>query len=233
MIWLGLVLFLLIVMVWIGLSKLHIHMFFSRVKDNDHFLIHVKMLGGLISYRMDIPVIQYRGLLDGFVLKVKTMMNVPENEIEHKQKQQYTPERISDLYQWGKRLLAHVKEFTDWLRHTLMHVKCSEFRWDTRLGIGDAAETALATGMLWAVKSTMFGYIFQYVHLEAKPQLSIQPQYNRLEFSTEFSCHANIRLGFLFYSMLQLVWRIIKTKHGIKTWINVIFRTKVPEEQPA
>lgn len=233
MIWLGLILFLVIVVVWIGLSHLRIHMFFSRVKDNDYFFVHIKMLGGLISYRMNIPIIEYRGLCGGFLLKVKTLMRVPKDEMQHKQKQQYTPERISDLYHWGKQLLAHVKEFTDWLHHTLMHVKCSEFRWDTRLGIGDAAETALATGTLWAVKSTMFGYIFQYVHLKTKPKLSIQPQYNKMEFSTEFSCRANIRIGFLFYSMLLLVWRIIRTKRGLKTWKKALFRAKAAKEQHA
>jgi hypothetical protein len=233
MIWLWLIVFLVLVGVWIGLSHLRIHMFFSRVKDNDHFFVHFKMLGGLISYRLDVPIIEYRGLYGGIIIKAKTLMHIPKDEMQHKQKEQYTPERISDLYKWGKELLSHVKEFTEWLHHTLMHVKCSEFRWDTRLGIGDAPETALATGMLWVVKSTIFGYIFQYVHLETKPKLTIQPQYNKMEFSTEFSCRANIRIGYIVYSMLHLVWRIIKTKRGLITWTKAFFRAKAAKEQPA
>jgi hypothetical protein len=225
MIWLGLVIFLIAVMVWFGLRRLHVHMFFSRVKDNDHFFVHLKLLGGLISYKMDVPILEYRGVYGGIIVKMKSIMRIRNKELQpKKQKQEFTPERISDMYHWGRVLLAHVKEFTSWLQQMLTHVKCTEFRWDTRLGIGDAAETALATGMLWAVKSTLFGYIFQYVHLETKPKLSIQPQYNRPEFSTEFSCHASIRIGFLVYSMLVLVWRIMKSKGGLRTWRNVIFR---------
>jgi hypothetical protein len=224
MIWLWVVTFLVIVMVWVGLSHLHIHIYFSRVKDNDHFFVHLKLLGGLISYKMDVPILEYRGVCSGIVFRMKSIMRIPKKEMQQKQKQELTPERISDMYHWGKRLLAHVKEFTTWFHHMLTHVKCTELRWDTRLGIGDAAETALATGMLWAVKSTLFGYIFQYVHLETKPKISIQPRYNHPEFSTEFSCHANIRIGFLFYSMLALVWRIMKSKGGLKTWKNVLFR---------
>ncbi|MEX2462135.1 MAG: DUF2953 domain-containing protein [Paenibacillaceae bacterium] len=230
MIWLGLVLFVVIVVVWIGLSHLHIQLFFSRVKDNDYFFVHFKMLGGLITYRMDIPLVEYRGVFRGIIVKIRRSMRLPKNENQHKQKQQFTPERISDIYHWGKHLLAHLMDFTVWLRHTLMHVKCSEFRWDTRLGIGDAAETALATGMLWAVKSTAFGYIFQYVHLQAKPKLSIQPQYNHPEFSTELSCRANIRIGYLFFSLLLLVWRIMKSKGGLKIWQRVLSRPqRVPQ----
>lgn len=233
MIWLILLILFVIAVVWICLSCLRIHMFFSRVKDNDHFFVHLKMLGGLISYKLDIPIIEYRGLYGGILIKAKTLMHIPKDEMEHKQKQEFTPERIADIYHWGKELMAHVREFTDWLHHTLMHVKCSEFRWDTRLGIGDAAQTAMATGTLWAVKSTLFGYIFQYVHLETKPKLTIQPQYNQMEFSTEFSCRANIRIGFLFYSMLLLAWRIMKTERGLITWTKALFRAKAAKGQPA
>jgi hypothetical protein len=222
MIWIGLVLILLVVVIWIGLSHLHVQLYFSRVKDDDHFFIDIKAIGGLVHYRLDVPLIEYRGVCGGILVKLGTLAS--EDHLQHKQKKHFTPERISDMYHLGKKLLAHVIAFTEWLHHTLTHVKCSEFRWDTRLGIGDAAETALATGMLWAVKSTLFGYIFQYVHLETKPKLSIQPQYNHAEFSTEFSCQANIRIGFLFYSMLLLLWRIVKSKGGLKTWQNLIFR---------
>jgi hypothetical protein len=223
MIWLWLVLFLLAVVVWISLTHLEVHLYCSRVKDNDHFFAEFKVLGGLFSRRLEVPFVEYRGIFGGILVKMWTL-GAPQDQLQDVQKQRLTPERISDMYRWGKRLLKHVKEFTKWLHHTLTHVKCSEFRWDTRLGIGDAAETALATGMLWAVKSTLFGYIFQYVHLETKPMLSIKPQYNHMEFSTEFSCHANIRIGFLIFSLLVLVWRIMKSKGGLKTWQTFISR---------
>jgi hypothetical protein len=229
MIWLGLVLFLVAVVVWISLSRLRVQLYFSRVKDNDHFFAEFKVLGGLFSRRLEIPYIEYRGIFGGIFVKMVKLgaMGAQQDHLQDVQKQHLTPERISDMYHWGKRLLKHVKDFTEWLRHTLTHVKCSEFRWDTRLGIGDAAETALATGMLWAVKSTLFGYIFQYVHLETKPKLSIQPQYNHTEFSSEFSCHANIRIGFLIFSLLVLVWRIMKSKGGLKFWQTIFRRPRV------
>jgi len=197
-------------------------MYFSRVKDNDRFFAEFKLLGGLFTKRLEVPFIQYQGIFAGIVVKMGTKGK--QGQLENVQKQRFTPERISDLYQWSKQLLMHVREFTEWLRHTLTYVKCSEFRWETRLGVGDAAETALATGMLWAVKSTLFGYIFQYVHLRAKPKLTIQPQYNHMEFSTEFSCHARIRLGLLVFSMLVLGWRIIRSKGGLRAWKRVFFK---------
>jgi hypothetical protein len=224
MIWLGVVLFLLVVMLWISLSHVHIQLYFSRAKDNDHSFIDVKVLGGLFSYRLDIPFVEYHDVFSGFLVKARSIMSLPKDQLEQKQKHQFTPERISDIYHWAKRLLAHVKGFTNWLRHMLTHVKCNELRWVTRIGVGDAPETALVVGLLWAVKSTMFGYIFQYVILETKPRISIQPQYNHTEFSTEFSCHAKVRIGFLFFSLLLLLWRIVKSKNGLKTWLGVLFR---------
>jgi hypothetical protein len=223
MIWLGLVLFLVAVVLWISLSHIHLQLYFSRVKDNDHFFIDFKMLGGLVSYHLDIPFVEYRGVFSGVLVKAQSIMSLPKDHLQQKHKE-ITPERISDLYHWGKRLLAHVKDFTSWLRQVLTHVKCNELRWVTRIGIGDAPETAMAVGLLWAVKSTMFGYIFQYVILQTKPIISIQPHYNHSEFSSEFSCHVKVRIGFLFFALLLLLWRVLKSKNGLKTWQGVLFR---------
>jgi hypothetical protein len=211
------------VVLWISLSHVHLQFYFSRVKDNDHFFIDFKMLGGLVSYHVDIPFVEYGGIYSGVLVKMQSIMSLPKDQLQHKHKQ-ITPEHISDIYQWAKRLLAHVKGFTNWLRHMLTHVKCNELRWVTRIGVGDAPETAIAVGMLWAMKSTLFGYIFQYVILQTKPKISIQPYYNHTEFSTEFSCHVKVRLGFLFFSLLLLLWRIVKSKDGLKTWQGVLFR---------
>jgi hypothetical protein len=223
MTWLGIITLLAIVVILMMLSHLHLQFYFSRVKENDHFFVKAKIFGGIISYSLEVPYVQYQGICDGILVKLG-IMGARQEHLHQKQKQQVTPERISDMYHWAKRLLTHVVEFTSWLRHTLTHVKCTELRWETRLGIGDAAETAMAVGALWAVKSSLFGYVFQYVHLNAKPKVSIQPQYkNEAEFSMEISCHTKIRIGSLLFSSLQLLWRIIKSKDGLKTWQSVIF----------
>jgi hypothetical protein len=223
MTWLGIITLLAIVVILMMLSHLHLHFYFSRVKENDHFIIKAKMFGGLLSYCLEVPYVQYKGVCGGILVKLG-IMGAHQEHLHHKQKQQFTPERIPDMYHWAKRLLAHVVEFTSWLRQTLTHVKCTEFRWETRLSLGDAAQTAMAVGTLWALKSSLFGYIFQYVRLDAKPHVSIQPQYqNEAEFSMELSCHTKIRIGSLLLSSLLLLWRIMKTKDGLKTWQNVIF----------
>jgi hypothetical protein len=223
MTWLGIITLLAIVVILMMLSHLHMQFYFSRVKENDHFFVKAKVFGGIISYCLEVPYEQYKGMCGGILVRLG-FMNIRQKPSQHKKKQKFSPERISDVYHWGKRLLTHVVQFTDWLRHTLTYVKCTELRWETRLSVGDAAETAMAVGALWAVKSSIFGYIFQYVHLDAKPNVSIQPQYkNEAEFSMEFSCHTKIRLGLLLFSSLQLLWRIIKTEDGLKTWSNVIF----------
>jgi hypothetical protein len=223
MTWLGIITLLAIVVILIMLSHLHLQFYFSRVKGNDHFFVKAKLFGGMISYGLEVPYDQYKGIYSAILVKLG-IMGAQHEHMHYKQKQQFTPERMSDMYHWAKRLLTHVVDITSWLRQTLTHVKCTELRWETRLGVGDAAQTAMAVGALWAVKSSLFGYIFQYVHLDAKPNVSIQPQYkNEAEFSMEFSCHTKIRIGSILFSSLLLLWRIVKTKDGLKTWQSVIF----------
>jgi hypothetical protein len=223
MTWLGIITLLAIVVILVMLSHLHLQFYFSRVKENDHFAVKAKVFGGLISYCLEVPYEQYKGICGGILVKLG-FIRIPEKHLHHKKKKPFTLERIVDMYHRAKRLLTHVVDITGWLRHTLTYVKCTELRWETRLGIGDAAQTAMAVGALWAVKSSLFGYVFQYVHLDAKPNVSIQPQYkNEAEFSMEFSCHAKIRIGLLLFSSLQLLWRIMKTEDGLKNWQTAIF----------
>jgi hypothetical protein len=223
MTWFGIITLLAILVILMMLSHLHLQFYFSRVNENDHFSVKAKVFGGLISYCLEVPYEQYKGICGGILVKLG-FIKIPEKHSHHKKKKPFKLERITDMYHRAKRLLAHVVDIGGWLRHTLTYVKCTELRWETRLGIGDAAQTAMAVGTLWAVKSSLFGYIFQYVHLDAKPNVSIQPQYkNEAEFSMEFSCHTKIRIGLLFFSSLQLLWRIMKTENGLKTWQNTIF----------
>ncbi|MDB5054399.1 MAG: hypothetical protein JWM44_2449 [Bacilli bacterium] len=221
MIWIWLVLIIACVAIVLFICHLRIWMFFSRMKDNDYLFIEIKAFG-FLRYRYEIPYIQYHSLWGGILVKMGTTMAATQHELHDKQKQQLTPHRISKIFHWGKKLLAHVFEYTAWLKQTLMHVKCTEFRWDTRVGIGDAAETALTTGVIWAVKSSLFGYVFHYVKLDTKPIISVQPQYNDMEFSTKLSCVAKIRIGYMLFAFLRLFVRILKTKDGVRVWRNIL-----------
>jgi hypothetical protein len=220
--WVMLILFGLVLLV--GLSYLRIHLLFSRVKDNDLFSVQFKLLGGLLKFCIVVPYDQYRGVCSGILIKLGAMGKRQENHAP-KPKQQFTPERLSDWFQWAKRALSHVDEVTDGLRDLFTHVKCTEFRWDTRLGVGDAPETAVATGMLWALKSSIIGFVFHYVVLDTKPKVTIQPEYNDMAFSTKLSCHAKIRLGHIFLSVIRFAVRILTSKGSLKSWQKILTKT--------
>jgi hypothetical protein len=224
MAWVLVVLILFGLVLLVGLSYLRIHFFFSRVKDHDLLSVQFKLLRGLLKFCIVVPYDQYRGVCSGILIKLGALGKKQKSKPD-KPKQPFSPERLSDLFQWAKRALSHVDEVTDWLRDMFAHVKCSEFRWDTRLGVGDAAETAVATGMLWALKSSIIGFIFHYVVLEVKPQVTIQPQYNDTAFTTELSCHAKIRLGHIFLSVFRLGVRIVRSKGSLKSWQKILSKT--------
>jgi hypothetical protein len=219
--WVLVILILFGLVLLVGLSYLRIHFLFSRVKDNDLLSVQFKLLGGLLKFCIVVPYEQYRGVCSGILIKLGALGKKQESKPD-KPKQQFSPERLSELFQWAKRALSHVDEVTDWLRDMVTHMKCSEFRWDTRIGVGDAAETAVATGMLWALKSSIIGFVFHYVVLQTKPMVTIQPQYNNMTFTTALSCDAKIRLGHIILSVFRLGWRIIRSKGSLKSWQKIL-----------
>ncbi len=105
---------------------------------------------------------------------------------------------------------------------TLCRFHCTELTWETRIGAGDAPETAVSTGAAWAVKSAMLAVIYRAVAFDIRPLVSVTPKYNQIEFATEFSCRLKVRVFSLLASMSLLLKRLGKIKGGWKMWHRVL-----------
>lgn len=181
----------------------------------------IRALFGLVSLRYDIPLIQFISLTRGVQVKVgEENKNIPMEDKEDDAT--ITWEKINNSYDKFMKFLSEVSDYFYWLKQTMAKIHVTEFNWYTRLGIGEAPETAIATGMAWAVKSTVAGWLFQFVKLRKAPQLSVVPMYNRTLFSTELSCITKIRTGNAIIAGLKLLVRMIKAKGGIRRWQNIL-----------
>jgi hypothetical protein len=77
-----------------------------------------------------------------------------------------------------------------------------EIAWRTRLGTGDALSTALGSGLLWTVKSTFSTLLQQRYRLSQLPQMDVVPEFEAVEFVTDFRCIFHLTLG-------QIMWRAV------------------------
>lgn len=76
----------------------------------------------------------------------------------------------------------------------------------TELGLGDAAETAVASGLVWSLKGTVLSTLSYYFNVEkARPVLVVIPNYNNPNYlRIDYSCIFEFRLGHIIIVIYQL-----------------------------
>jgi len=67
--------------------------------------------------------------------------------------------------------------------------------WRTELGTGDAAATAVLTGVLWALKSALVGFLARERAFLRRPEIRVLPDYRRTVLAFEISCIFRFTLG--------------------------------------
>jgi hypothetical protein len=228
MVWVWVLLGLVILIVIAALSGVRTHIVYTRVHQDDHLNIEIKALFGLVRYCYSLPSIKFEGLARGISIETEHTSNIP---IPNKQAQSSKGEinidqrAVLNWYEKFNALIHHVVGFQHWLVNTLTHTRCTRINWYTDIGLEDAAETAITTGLIWGLKTSILGVFFNKIKLEAQPQLSVIPQFNQSVFRTQFDCLLMIRMGYAIFAGMRLFVRISKVKGGIRTWKNAVTKT--------
>jgi hypothetical protein len=222
--WLLLIAFIILFAIFVS-SNISGEFYFSRAQNNDQLVVEAKALFGLIRFRFEVPIIKFKNFAEGILIKAEAV-NKTNSALVGKEKQHITKDQIIDFYHKGKLLLQNTLNMYGWMKETLCRVQCTKFIWTTRVGIGDAPETAITAGIVWGIKSSLAGFILQYFSLRTKPRLSVIPQYNQPQFIMELSFAGKIRVYHAIWAAFRLFSKIIKVKGGVRAWYQVIFKSK-------
>ena len=99
----------------------------------------------------------------------------------------------------------------------LRDAECTEFRWKTDIGLEDAALTAVAAGVCWAVTSSVVGWGSRFVRRVVRPDVRIRPVYGKTVFSTELSVAIRIRMYRLAIEVLRAMAGSVLPAAGAST----------------
>lgn len=222
-IWLGSILvLLLLVLTLILLSKITFHIKLKKENKDETILIDVTLLFGLLTYHYRIPALGLNKLQDGLWVEnnssdnfFKTHTSAGEQEID-KEKVNLWAEQFRDM-------IRATRGLKKWLNTTLRRVTLVSMEWSTNVALTDAAHTATLTGALWALKTTLIGWLSYHISLRQRPKLFVVPVFGGSPlFSTELNCTAEIRLGNAVYAGMVLVVRVLKVKGGVKKWRSLL-----------
>ncbi|MGC4376088.1 DUF2953 domain-containing protein [Fictibacillus sp. Mic-4] len=186
-------------------SKLTVQVYFSREKNNDHLRIKLR-LWGILSYTQEIPIIKFDPKDKAVVLKQEKhagQKTIAEN------KKKITIAEIIDGIEQFKRFLTHIAGFYTIIKRFLQKVTVKNIEWHSRIGLGDAASTAIAAGAMWGVKGNALGMLYRLVKVKGRPNLSVHPLFQGTTVQTRMSCMISFRIGQAIVVMIQLLkhWR--------------------------
>lgn len=214
--------FLVILAITVILSPVTIHAHFQRNGHNDDAEIDIKAIFGLLKYHHKIPIIKFTG--SSLLVKEEVSTKNPGVNTWKQYNEEINADKVAKGIEKFKHILQITKNLKRWVKQTLMKVEILEWKWNTSIGTGDAMWTAMSTGMVWSVKTSILGFFSQLVKLKAEPNMSVQPVYQHNVFTTEWSCKAKLSYGHAILAAIQLYIRMKKSKGGIKIWKKLLFK---------
>ncbi|WP_338551773.1 DUF2953 domain-containing protein [Paenibacillus sp. KS-LC4] len=193
-----------------------------RKGELDHIDVRIVGLYGLLHYKVKIPQLK----LQGATIRLHEQISTKQAGVEHSKEQQgkIDAENVQRFIEKMKHALEVTENLRGWVRQLLKKVQLTEWKWSTTVGVGDAMWTAMTTGAVWSIKTTMLGVISQFVLLKADPVLQVQPVYQGTYFQTEWQCTAKLSMFHAVKSGLSLLFRLKKGSHGLQMWHQILFK---------
>jgi hypothetical protein len=115
------------------------------------------------------------------------------------------------------------------LRYLGRRTRCSHLRLWTEVGSSDAMETALLSGVCWAVIGVGLGYFSRIVRLEPNvPQVQVVPNFRAPSWRLQADCILRLRLGHAIVAGIWLLRRAWREKELI-AWARDSWRRKGAE----
>ncbi|WP_429160161.1 DUF2953 domain-containing protein [Desulfitispora alkaliphila] len=85
--------------------------------------------------------------------------------------------------------------------------------WQSRVGTGDAAETAIATGALLAGKWNLYGILIKFIKKPKEPvKLDVVPNYNSRDLSLYLDCIFAFRIGHIIITGIKVLMMLIVSR---------------------
>ncbi|MEW9671057.1 DUF2953 domain-containing protein [Ammoniphilus sp. 3BR4] len=199
---------------------------YKKSEENDHIHLELQFLFGFIVLKFDIPVLKITSLLEGAPVKMKTSSEASAQEKTEPGQAQggffLTPRKVKRFLEFMNQIKLRAHDLQEVAKFVLSKFKCERFEWYTRVGVGDAASTAMVTGLFWGVKTTLVGAITRYIALRTTPRINVVPAYYTTEMDTRFLCIFRYRIGNSIIAVVRILFKLIKGREGI--WQNTLFR---------
>lgn len=207
----------------ICLFPVHLYIRFARKDEQDQIEIRIKAMLGLIRYTIVMPVVDLVTITNRQVqIRTKTKKGIGEGHKKSRPLMTITIDKIRAFFELQVLLKEKLHQFMPHIRSATKVFHIEKLYWKTEIGVGDAALTGSATGIILAIKGTLLGILSRFFSLQQKPSFSVQPYFHTAYFRTQVDCIIRFSLGQAILAGIKLFiyllregkkpWRIIRSK---------------------
>lgn len=182
----------LVILVLLSFTYAKIIITVHRVNEDDFIGINLELLFGLIKLKFKIPYIDIvfnRFFKPG--IKLKTRMDTKKKAGILKSKNIFGTGDFEDAYRKVKKIFSLYKNV---FKYILSKTRIDSLRCHTEVGLDDAALTAIAAGIIWAIKSNLICIIAKKIVPE-NIVLDVDTNYSKIIFEIDLHCIIRIRIA--------------------------------------
>lgn len=201
----------------LAVMPVELRFFYKWGMDEHSLLLRFEFLRKRVGFGTKI-------LFGGDKFKDKYWFTIPFHT--SRKEQCHEPKTLEDLLDVSSRyhkLLHYSREFVE-------QSICRSFIWETELGFADYALTGVTTGLLWAGKGVVLGYLSRFLKMDSRNmRVRVTPLFGGQRWESRINCIFTTRLGHIIivfsYFLLWLskdvrdkkkrgdrIWRIILSK---------------------
>jgi hypothetical protein len=183
---------LVVVLLLILLLPVTAEVHYKREGRDDRLHLGIRALFGLVRLGYDIPIIDLMERRGTVKVKQEPSKQMP------KSKKGWTTVTVEKIEKIANRIHAMREKYGKYKRAVRKLTKTfhiTSFRWKTMFGTGDAAQTAMITGLAWGLKGVLGGLFYRYFTVEKRLQYDVKPHFQAKGFRTEMVCIIKICPG--------------------------------------
>lgn len=170
-------------LVLVLVSRVRVRVRCSMDDSNFHLVLIVHALFGIVRLERDLPqLIEWKNKS-----KSAARRRIEPSLLRLKRDIKRSPRRV-----WHK------------AQQMLSRVECTRWRFDCRVGTGDAAATAIVSGLLWSACGWAAAMTGRLTRLAAKPHGTVAANYKAEEFALVWEADFRIRLGSALWTIFRL-----------------------------
>lgn len=118
----------------------------------------------------------------------------------------------NDMWTFGERIKHFADLYTTTVRLFKEYVSIDSVKLQINVGTGDAASTAISTGVLWGAVYGLLGIIGSIMYIN-KHDVHINPVYEKAAFSLDGKCIIKSRIAYIIFIAITILIKI-KSRKG-------------------